>query len=262
MRQIVLKSRTEIAAMRKAGDLVARTFEALQPHVRAGVRLDELDRIAARFIRSEGGKSPYNGYQPSPSVPPFPGTICTAVNEQIVHGIPGPRKLRDGDIVGVDVGAKLGGWVGDACYTYAVGPVSDEARKLMGVTRECLEAGIAEVKPGKHFGDAGAAIQELAELHGYGVVRELGGHGVGHELHEAPQIDHFGRRGHGMRFREGMTITLEPMINAGSPDIRVLDDRWTITTTDGSLSAQYEHTIAVTASGCEILTPWHLYLER
>ena len=261
MRQIVLRSRTEIAAMRRAGELVARTFDALGPHVRAGVRLDELDRIAARFIRSEGGDSPYKGYRPSPSVPPFPGTICTAVNEQIVHGIPDRRKLRDGDIVGIDIGAKLGGWVGDACYTYPVGSVSEEARNLMDVTRECLEAGLAEVRPGKHFGDAGAAIQELAESHGYGVVRELGGHGVGRDLHEAPQIDHFGRRGHGMRFREGMTITLEPMINAGTPGIRILDDGWTIVTTDGSLSAQYEHTIAVTAEGYEILTPWHHYLQ-
>lgn len=261
MRQVVLKSRSEIDAMRRAGELVARTFEVLRPHVRAGVRLSELDRIAARYIRSEGGRSPYRGYRPSPGVPPFPGSICTSVNEHIVHGIPGASKLRDGDIVGIDIGARLDGWIGDACYTYPVGDVPEEARRLMAVTRECLEAGLAEVRPGRHFGDAGAAIQELAESHGYGVVRELGGHGVGRELHEAPQIDHFGRRGHGMRFREGMTITLEPMINAGSPGIRHLADGWTIATADGSLSAQYEHTIAVTASGYEILTPWHLLLE-
>jgi methionyl aminopeptidase len=258
MRQIVLKSRNEISAMRRAGELVARTFGALEPHVRAGTRLDELDRLAAEYIASEGAISPYKGYRPSPSVPPFPGTICTAVNEQIVHGIPDRRKLRDGDIVGIDIGATLDGWVGDACVTYPVGNVSERARKLVDVTRECLEAGLAEVKPGKHVGDAGAAIQELAESHGYGVVRELGGHGVGRSLHEAPQVDHFGRRGHGMRFREGMTFTLEPMINEGSPDIQLLRDGWTIVTTDGKLSAQYEYTIAVTASGHEVLTPWTL----
>jgi methionyl aminopeptidase len=258
MRQIVLKSRNEIAAMRRAGELVARTFGVLEPHVHAGTRLDELDRLAAEYIASEGAISPYKGYRPSPSVPPFPGTICTAVNEQIVHGIPDRRKLRDGDIVGIDIGAKLDGWVGDACVTYPVGNVPERARKLVDVTRECLEAGLAEVKPGKHVGDAGAAIQELAESHGYGVVRELGGHGVGRSLHEAPQVDHFGRRGHGMRFREGMTFTLEPMINEGSPDIQILRDGWTIVTTDGKLSAQYEYTIAVTASGYEVLTPWTL----
>lgn len=261
MRGIVLKSRNEISAMRRAGELVAGTFAALEPLVRAGTRLDELDRRAAEHIGSAGGVSPYKGYRPSPTVPPFPGTICTAVNEQIVHGIPDRRRLRAGDIVGIDIGAKLGGWVGDACVTYAVGEVSDGARRLMDVTRGCLEAALAEVRPGRHFGDAGAAIQELAESHNYGVVRELGGHGVGRSLHEAPQVDHFGRRGHGMRFREGMTFTLEPMINEGSPGIRLLEDGWTIVTPDGKLSAQYEHSIAVTSGGYEILTPWHEVLR-
>jgi methionyl aminopeptidase len=169
--------------------------------------------------------------------------------------------LREGDIVGLDVGATLGGWVGDTCYTYPVGAVSPRVGKLLEVARECLEAGIAEVGPGKHFGDVGAAIQELAEYHGYGVVRELGGHGVGHELHEEPHISHFGRRGRGMRFREGMTFTVEPMINEVTPEIRFLDDGWTVVTADWKLSAQYEHTIAVTSGGCEILTPWHLYMR-
>jgi methionyl aminopeptidase len=254
---VVLRSKKEIEGLRRAGDLVARALILVRPHVRAGVRLGELDDAVEQFIRSEGGEPTYKGYQPSPSVPPFPSTICTAVNEEIVHGIPGSRKLRDGDIVGIDIGATLGGWVGDTCYTYPVGDVSPQARKLLDVARECLEAGIAGVAPGKRFGDVGAAIQELAEYHGYGVVRELGGHGVGHELHEEPHINHFGRRGRGMRFREGMTFTIEPMINEGTPEIRYLEDGWTVVTADQSLSAQYEHTIAVTSTGCEILTPWH-----
>ncbi len=259
---VVLRSKNEIEGMRRAGELVACALVLLRPHVRTGVRLGELDRIVEEFIRSEGAEPTYKGYQPSPSVPPFPGTICSAVNEEIVHGIPGQRRLRDGDIVGIDVGAKLGGWVGDTCYTYPVGDISPRASILLDVARECLEAGIAEVKLGKRFGDVGAAIQELAEYHGYGVVRELGGHGVGHELHEEPHINHFGRRGHGMRFREGMTLTIEPMINEGTPEIRFLEDGWTVVSADGKLSAQYEHTIAVTSSGCEILTPWHLLMRK
>ena len=258
---VVRRSHNEIDSMRRAGDLVARALVLLRPHLRAGVRLSELDRLVEEFIRSEGAEPTYKGYQPSPSVPPFPGTICAAVNEEIVHGIPGPRKLRDGDIVGIDVGATLSGWVGDTCYTYPVGDVSPRAGKLLDVAQECLEAGIAEVKPGKRFGDLGAAIQELAEYHGYGVVRELGGHGVGRELHEEPHINHFGRRDRGMRFREGMTLTIEPMINDGTPEIRLLEDGWTVVSADGKLSAQYEHTIAVTADGCEILTPWHLHMR-
>jgi methionyl aminopeptidase len=257
---VVLRSKGEIAAMRRAGDLVARAFAVLQPHVGAGTRLDELDKLVEELLLSEGAESPYKGYQPSPRVPPFPGAICTSVNEQVVHGFPVTRKLRDGDIVGVDIGALLGGWVGDACYTYPVGAVSPRAAKLLGVARECLEAGLAEVRPGKRLGDVDAAIQELAESHGYGVVRELGGHGVGRSLHEEPHVNHFGRRGRGLRLREGMTFTVEPMINEGTPEIALLEDGWTVVTGDGALSAQYEHTIAVTSDGCEILTPWHLYL--
>ena len=259
---VVLRSKNEISGLRRAGELVARALVLLRPHVRAGVRLAELDRIAEEFIRSEDGEPTYKGYRPSPSVPPFPGTICTAVNEEVVHGIPGPRRLRDGEIVGIDIGATLGGWVGDTCYTFPVGDVSPRAGKLLDVARECLEAGIAEAGPGKRFGDVGAAIQELAEHHGYGVVRELGGHGVGHALHEESHINHFGRRDRGMRFREGMTFTIEPMINEGTPEIRFLKDGWTVVTADNKLSAQYEHTIAVTSNGCEILTPYHLLMGK
>lgn len=258
---VVLRSKNEIESLRRAGDLVARALCVLRPHVRPGVKLSKLDLLIKEFLLSEGGYSPYKGYQPSPSAPPFPGTICAAVNEQIVHGFPVPQTLREGDIVGIDVGVILSGWVGDACYTYPVGEISPKSRKLLDITKQCLEAGIAEVRPGKRLGDVGAAIQEIAESHGYGVVRELGGHGVGRKLHEEPHVEHFGRRGHGLRIREGMTFTIEPMINEGTPEIRLLDDGWTVVTADGKLSAQYEHTIAVTAEGCAILTPWHLYMH-
>ncbi len=259
---VVLRSGNEIEGLRLAGDLVSRTFEMLRPRVRPGVGLDELDRIVEEFLLANGAESPYKGYQPTPSVSPFPGTICASVNEQVVHGFPQRRKLRGGEVVGIDVGAVLGGWIGDACYTYAVGEVSPRARKLLDVSRECLEAGVAEVRPGGRLGDVGEAIQELAEFRGYGVVRELGGHGVGRKLHEEPHVEHFGRRGHGLRLREGMVFTIEPMINEGSPEIRLLGDGWTVVTADGSLSAQYEHTVAVTADGCEILTPWHRHTNE
>jgi len=258
---VVLRSPYEIEGLRRAGDLVARAFEMLRPHVRPGVGLDEIDRIVEEFLLARGAESPYKGYRPAPSVPPFPGTVCASVNEQVVHGIPTRRKLRGGDIVGIDVGALLGGWIGDACYTYPVGDVSSSAENLLGAARESLEAGVAEVRPGGRLGDVGAAIQEVAEHHGYGVVRELGGHGVGRKLHEESHVEHFGRRGHGLRLREGMVFTIEPMINEGSREIRMLGDGWTVVTGDGGLSAQYEHTVAVTAGGCEILTPWHLYLN-
>lgn len=259
---VELRSKSEIESLRRAGDLVARTIGMLRPHVRSGVKLSDLDQLIEVFLASEGGYSPYKGYQPSPSVSPFPAVICAAVNEQVVHGFPVPRCLREGDVVGIDVGAVLGGWVGDTCYTYPVGEVSPQARKLLEVTQQCLEAGISEVKPGKHLGDVGSAIQEIAESYGYGIVRELGGHGVGRKLHEEPHVEHFGRRGHGLCLREGMTFTIEPMINEGTPEIRLLKDGWTVVTADGKLSAQYEHTIAVTAGGCEILTPWHLYMDE
>ena len=259
---VTLRNGREIEGLRLAGDLVARVFEMLRPRVRPGVGLDELDGIVDEFLLASGAESPYRGYRPSAFVPPFPGTICASVNEQVVHGIPSRSKLRGGDVVGIDIGARLGGWVGDACYTYPVGEVSPAARKLLNAARGCLEAGVAEVRPGGRLGDVGAAIQELAEFHGYGVVREIGGHGVGRKLHEEPHVEHFGRRGRGLRLREGMVFTIEPMINEGGPEIRLLRDGWTVVTADGNLSAQYEHTVAVTSDGCEILTPWHRHMTE
>ena len=223
--------------------------------------MGELDRLVEEFLASAGAFSPYKGYKPSPNVAPFPGAVCAAVNEQVVHGFPTGRKLKDGDVVGIDIGAVVDGWIGDACYTYPVGDVSPEARNLLDVTQQSLYAGIAEAKPGNRLGDLGATIQEIAESHGYSIVRELGGHGVGRNLHEEPHVEHFGQRGRGLRLREGMVFTIEPMINAGTSEIRMLKDGWTFVTADGKLSAQYEHTVAVTGDGCEILTPWHLYMS-
>jgi methionyl aminopeptidase len=254
---VVLRSGDEVAGLRRAGNLVARVLDALRPLVRPGVGLDEIDRFAGDFLSSEGATFPYKGYRPTPSVPPFPGVICASVNEQVVHGFPVKRRLRDGDVVGIDVGAVLGGWIGDACYTFPVGIGSPRARRLLDATEECLRAGVAEVRPGKRLGDVGAAIEEVAVYRGYAVVRELGGHGVGRTLHEEPHVNHFGRRGHGLRLKEGMVFTIEPMVNEGTEQIRLLKDGWTVVTADGMLSAQYEHTVAVTADGCEVLTPWH-----
>src|ERR687894_1745246 len=172
---VVLRSLNEIEGLRRAGDLVARTFEMLRPRVVPGARLDDIDRVVEEFLLDHGAESPYKGYRPSPAVPPFPGTVCASVNEEVVHGIPSRRKLRGGDVVGIDVGALLGGWIGDACYTYPVGEVSPAARKLLDVTVRCLEAGVAEVPPGGRLGDGGAEIQAVAGSHGYRVGGEPGG---------------------------------------------------------------------------------------
>lgn len=258
---VILKSRQEIASLRESGRLVAQTFEVLRPYVKPGVSTAELDKIAEDFILSKGAKPIYKGYgaRPArggqPGVPPFPATICASVNEVICHGIPDPRrKLREGDIIGVDIGVLYKGWVGDSCVTYAVGKLNDEARRLMDVTYKCMELGIEQARVNKRLGDIGAAIQTYAESQGFSVVRELVGHGVGRSLHEDPQVLHYGKPNTGERLRTGMVFTIEPMINSGQPETKTLPDRWTITTKDGSLSAQFEHTIAITEGAPEILT--------
>jgi methionyl aminopeptidase len=258
----IMKSRQDIARLREAGRIVARTYEVLRPHVKPGVTTAQLDHIAEEFIISQGAMPLYKGYgaEPArrghPAKPPFPGTICAAVNDVICHGIPSPKVvLEEGDIIGVDVGVLLRGWCGDACETFAVGTVAPEARRLMEVTRRCLDLGIEQAQPSKRLGDIGAAIQRYAEGEGFSVVRELAGHGVGRTLHEPePSVLHFGTPGTGMRIEPGMVFTIEPMINAGQPGIRIMPDQWTIRTADGSLSAQYEHTLAITDDGPELLT--------
>jgi methionyl aminopeptidase len=257
MARVTLRNPKEIESLRKSGQLVVDAFEVVRPLVKAGTSLEELDKVAEDFLRSKGGTPAYKGYQPNFSSTPFPGTICASVNEQVCHGFPSSRKLREGDIIGVDIGVFLEGWAGDACYTFAVGNIAPRAQKLLDVSRACLMAGIAEVKPGKRLGDIGAAIQQLAESNGYSVVRELGGHGLGRKVHEGDfHVNHWGTRGTGTKLQKGMVFTIEPMINEGHASIATLRDGWTVVTQDSKLSAQYEHTVVVTATGCEILTPW------
>lgn len=246
---ILLRSRQQIAKMREAGRLVAETFELLRPHIRPGVTTKELDRIAEKYIRSRGATPAYKGYNG------FPATICVATNNVICHGFPSNTPLREGDIVGVDIGARLNGWYGDSCVTYAVGEISAEARRLMDVTEEAMWRGIRAAQSGARLGDIGAAIQTYVESQGCSIVREWTGHGVGERLHEDPSIPHYGKAGTGIKLQPGFIFTIEPMVNAGGYET-VLDrrDGWTVRTADGSLSAQFEHSIVITENGPEILT--------
>ena len=246
---ILLRSRQQIAKMREAGRLVAETFELLRPHIRPGVTTRELDQIAEKYIRSRGATPAYKGYKG------FPATICVAPNNVICHGFPSKTPLAEGDIVGIDIGARLDGWYGDACVTYPVGQISPEATKLMQVTEEAMWRGIRAAQAGQRLGDIGAAIQTYVEENGCSIVREWTGHGVGEKLHEDPSVPHFGKPGAGILLRPGLIFTIEPMVNAGHYET-VLDkkDGWTVRTADGSLSAQFEHSIVITENGPEILT--------
>ncbi|MFL5591949.1 MAG: type I methionyl aminopeptidase [Ktedonobacteraceae bacterium] len=258
---VILKSKQQIAQLRKAGRIVAETYEVLRPHLVPGVTTAEIDKIAEEYILSRGAIPSYKGYgalpaqQGRPAIPAFPATICTAINDVICHGIPSSRdRLRDGDIVGIDIGVHYNGWVGDSCVTFPIGKIDSESQRLMDVAKRCLELGIEQARPGKHLGDIGAAIQVYAEEHGYSTVREYTGHGVGRSLHEEPYVFHFGQKGTGMKLRPGMVFTIEPMINAGGAETRVRSDRWTVCTADGKRSVQFEHTIAITDGEPEILT--------
>ncbi|SMB92109.1 type I methionyl aminopeptidase [Deinococcus hopiensis] len=252
MSRIALKSVREIEAMRRAGALVAETFRVLEPYVKPGVTLKELDRLAEEHIRGKGAIPAYVGYGPKNN--PFPATLCISVNEVICHGIPTDRALLEGDIVGVDIGVLMEGVYGDACYTYTVGKVTDDVQKLVDTTHECLTAGLETVRPGGRTGDIGHAIQTLAESRGLSVVREYTGHGIGKRLHEEPTIYHWGARYTGLKLQPGMVFTIEPMINLGRPETRLMPDGWTVVTADKSPSAQFEHTVVVTPKGHEILT--------
>ena len=258
---VLLKSRKEIDMLREAGRLVAQTFEVLRPYVKPGVSTAELDQIAEDYIRSKNAIPIYKGYgahpggRGRPAIPPFPATICSSVNEVICHGIPNSKKiLLDGDIIGVDIGVTLNGWVGDSCMTYGVGNVDEESQHLMDVTRKSMELGIEQARHNNRLGDIGAAIQTYAESEGFSVVRDLVGHGVGRSLHEDPNVPHFGREHTGLRIQKGMVFTIEPMINVGTYEAKTLGDRWTIVTADGKRSAQYEHSLAITDGAPELLT--------
>jgi methionyl aminopeptidase len=254
---IELKTREQIAIMREAGRIVAEVYEVLRPHVVPGVTTLDLDRMAEEYIRKRDAIPVYKGYVPDGGrgIPPFPGTICASVNEVICHGIPSQKiRLKEGDIIGVDIGVKFKGWCGDSCMTYAVGQVDDVSQRLMDVTRRSLELAIAEARPDSHLGDIGFVIERYVESNGFSVVREYTGHGLGRNLHEAPTVLHHGQRGKGLKIRSGMVFTIEPMVNAGRPETTLMADHWGVRTADGSRSAQYEHSLAITDHGAEILT--------
>jgi methionyl aminopeptidase len=244
------RSRDEIAKMRKAGRVVAEMHAKTREAIRPGVTTGELDRIAREVLDKRGARSNFLGY----GHPPFPGVICASPNDMIVHGIPGDYRLAEGDIISIDCGAIIEGWHGDAAYTAPVGEVGDDVLKLLAVTEESLKAGIAQMVDGNRISDIGHAVQTVAEGAGFSVVREYVGHAIGLAMHEEPQVPNYGPPGRGPKLRPGMVFAVEPMVNMGGPGTRTLDDAWSVVTADGSLSAHFEHTIAITDDGPEILT--------
>ena len=245
---IICKTPRELDIMREAGRIVALTHQELQKHIKPGVTTKELDTIADRFIRQLGAIPSFKGYNG------FTGSICASVNEELVHGIPGDRVLAEGDIISIDIGAKYNGYHGDSAWTYPVGTISEKDERLLKVTEESLYKGLDEAKAGRRLSDISHAIQAYAEAEGFSIVREYVGHGVGQDLHEDPQIPHYGPPGKGPRLKQGMVLAVEPMVNLGSRYVRTLSDNWTVVTTDGKNCAHFEHTIAVTEEGYEILT--------
>jgi methionyl aminopeptidase len=245
---IVCRSAEEIEKLARVNALVAQVLAELMRVVEPGVSTLDLDQLAERRLREAGALPAFKGYHG------YPATICASVNDQVVHGIPNTRPLKSGDIVSVDMGAKLDGYFGDSAVTVPVGTVSAEAQRLLQVTSASLDRALTAVKPGNRVQDIGAAVQQHVEAHGFSVVREFVGHGIGTALHEEPQIPNYGTPGRGARLAEGMTLAIEPMVNAGKPAVKVLSDGWTAVTKDGSLSAHFEHTVVVTAEGCRILT--------
>ena len=245
---INIKSDHEIELLRIAGSIVYQTHQYLKPFIKEGITTKELDTLAEDFIRSKGATPSCKGYHG------FPATLCTSINDEVVHGIPSGRKLKNGDIITLDICACYKGYHGDSAWTYKVGEVSEEVSNLMKETEEALYAGLAQVKPGARIGDISHAVEEVANKYHLGVVRELCGHGVGHNLHEEPDIPNFGNAGHGPLIKEGMVFAVEPMLNLGSRDVCMLDDGWTVVTYDGKPSAHFEHTVVVTKDGYQILT--------
>ena len=245
---IIRKSQREIDTMSRAGAVVAGTLALLEQHVQAGVTTAELDALADEFIRAEGGIPTFKGYRG------YPAATCLSPNDMVVHGIPGATKLKDGDILSVDVGVTLDGFVADSAWTYAIGAITPEAQHLLDVCEAALEAGIDAARLGNAIGDISRAVQTVTEEAGFGVIRTLVGHGVGRSMHEDPQVPNFVSSHRGAELKEGMTIAIEPMITVGEPEVYVHDDEWSISTEDGSLAAHFEHTVAVTTEGPRILT--------
>lgn len=245
---IICKTPRELEIMREAGRIVALTHQELKKHIVPGVTTKQLDDIAEKFIRKHDAIPSFKGYNG------FRGSICASVNEELVHGIPGDRILKDGDIISIDIGAKYNGYHGDSAWTYAVGNISDETKRLLEVTEQSLYEGIKEVKPGARLSDVSHAIQKYAEAHDFSIVREYVGHGIGQDLHEDPQIPHYGPPNKGPRLKPGMVLAIEPMVNAGTRYVKTLADDWTVVTVDGKMCAHFEHTVAITETGYEILT--------
>ncbi len=245
---IILKSQREINYLRDAGRIVAETLKEVEKAVKPEVTTLELDRIAEQYIRSKKAIPAFKGYHG------FPGSICSSVNEEVVHGIPGLKRLKNGDNVSIDIGAFINGYCGDAAITVPVGEVDEELKKLIEVTEQSLYKGIEKAVEGNRLGDISHSVQTYAEEHGFGVVRDFVGHGIGRNMHEDPQIPNYGLPGRGPRLKAGMTLAIEPMINAGTHEVKTLGDNWTVVTADGKRSAHFEHTIAITADGPEILT--------
>ena len=251
---INIKTRQEIEGLHAAARIVAETFAVIKDMILPGTILEEIDQAAEKYILKQGAETLYKGIRQRPRQRPFPGVITASINHQICHGIPDGRVLKEGDIVGIDIGLRYKGWCGDACYTYMVGEVTPEARNLVEITRQCLKEGVSACLEGKPLGAIGSAIQTYAERKGYSVVREYGGHGIGRELWEEPFVPHIGPADRGPIMRAGLALNIEPMINIGGAETRLMPDEWTVQTADGSLSAQFEHTVIITDHGPEILT--------
>ncbi|MBE3595374.1 MAG: type I methionyl aminopeptidase [Candidatus Carbobacillus altaicus] len=245
---IKLRTPRELTLLKEAGRIVALTHQMLKEKIEPGITTRELDRLAEAFIKSYGARPSFKGYNG------YPASICTSVNEELVHGIPSDRRLQKGDIISIDIGAEYEGYHGDSAWTYGVSDISEDDRKLLKVTEEALYAGLAEARPGAHLSDISHAIQKHAEAYGFSIVREYVGHGVGEKLHEEPQIPNFGPPGRGVRLRPGMVLAIEPMVNAGTRYVKTLQDGWTVVTIDGKRAAHFEHTIAITEEGHDILT--------
>jgi methionyl aminopeptidase len=248
---IVRKTPEQIEKMGAAGRILTRCLWMLASKARAGATTGELDAAAERFIRSQGAEPAFKGYRG------FPGSICASPNSMVVHGIPGDYELKRGDLISLDVGVIKDGWVADAAMTLPIGPIEPDARKLLEVTRAALFAGTEQMRPGNHLGDVSAAIQRAVEIEGLSIIRTLVGHGIGREMHEDPQVPNFGEPGKGPELEEGTVLAIEPMVNAGGPLVRMGEDGWAVYSKDGSLAAHFEFTVAVTADGPRILTPWH-----
>ncbi len=251
--RIPIKTRRELQAMREASRHVAEILLELRERVKPGVTTAELDRFAEKAIAERGVSSSFKGYDPH-GLPRYPAVLCVSVNDEIVHGIPGPRVVEEGDIVSLDFGVSVDGFHGDSAVTVPVGEIDEQAKRLLEVTREALWAGIEAMRPGRRLSDIGHGVQSRVEPEGFSVVRDFAGHGIGRKLHEPPWIPNFGAEGRGPRLLPGMVFAIEPMVNVGEPEVRVLDDEWTAVTADGSLSAHFEHTILITEEGPDVLT--------